>query len=122
MSAELVDVTDRVLTIKVSGRLTYPELAASHQAAGAVIDQLGQVRLLLLIENFQGAAQEGDWGDLSFQMSYDEFIERIAVVCEPQWRETALLFTGKGIRRVAIEHFQPADLDRARAWVSAIDP
>ena len=119
MSAELVDVTGRVLTLKVSGRLTQSELAASQKAAGEVIDKLGKARLLILVEDFQGTAKEGDWGDISFQANYDPFIERIAIVSEKQWEEGALLFTGKGIRKVAIEHFQPADLARARAWVSA---
>lgn len=119
MSAELVDFSGNVLTIKVSGRLTQPELAASQRVAGELIDKLGKVRLLILVENFQGAAKEGDWGDVSFQMDYDDSIERIAIVCEPQWKETALLFTGKGIRKVAIEHFPPADLAKARAWAGA---
>lgn len=120
MSAELVDVSGQVLTIKVSGLLTQPQLAASQWAAGEAIDKLdGKVRLLIVIEDFQGAAKEGDWGDVSFQMQYDDSIERIAIVCEPQWKETALLFTGKGIRKVAIEHFPPADLAKARAWAGA---
>jgi len=31
----------------------------------------------------------------------------------------ALLFTSKGIRRVAIEYFQPADLVKAKVWLAA---
>jgi hypothetical protein len=119
MSAELVNVTGRVLTIKVSGRLTQPELAASQKAAGAVIDELGKVRLLLILENFQGTANDGDWSDISFQADYDAYLERIAVVCEPKWREAALLFTGQGIRRVAIRHFPPGEIDLARSWAAA---
>lgn len=119
MSAELVQTAGRVITLKISGRLTQTELAAAQQATGKIIDAQGKVRLLILIENFQGTAKEGDWGDISFQMQYDDAIERIAVVCEPQWKEAALLFTGKGVRRLAIEHFEPADLAAAQAWVSA---
>lgn len=119
MSANLADVTDRVVTIKVSGRLTQPEFAASQRAAGEVIEKLGKGRLLIIVEEFQGTAKEGNWSDISFQAKYDPHIERIAIVCEPQWKETAMVFTGKGIRRMAIEHFHPADLVKARAWVSA---
>lgn len=119
MSVELADVTGRVLTLKVTGGLTAPELAASQRVAGEIIDKLGKSRLLILVEDFQGMATDGDWGDISFQANYDPFIERIAIVSEKEWKEAALLFTGKGIRRVAIEHFQPADLEKARAWVSA---
>jgi hypothetical protein len=118
MSAELVDFSGSVLTIKVSGRLTQPEFAASQRVAGEVIDKLGKVRLLVVIEDFLGVAKEGDWGDISFQMKYDDAIERIAIVSDPKWREASLLFTGEGIRRVAIRHFLPAELDKARAWAA----
>lgn len=120
MSAELVDVSGRVLTIKVSGLLTQPQLAASQWAAGEAIDKLGgKVRLLILVEDFQGAAKEGDWGDVSFQMQYDDVIERIAIVCDPKWRDAAFMFTGEGVRRVNIRHFPPAELAQARAWAGA---
>jgi hypothetical protein len=118
MSAEFLGATGRVLTLRVSGWLTPAELAASQKAAGQVIEQLGKVRLLILVEDFKGTAK-GDWNDLSFQMQYDPVIEKIGVVCDPQWENTALMFTGKGIRRVAIEIFRPADLERAKAWVNA---
>ena len=36
----------------------------------------------MIAEDFQGWDQAGDWGDVSFQMKYDEHIEKIAVVGE----------------------------------------
>lgn len=119
MSAQLIEVTGRVLTIKVSGRLTQPELTASQRAAGEVLDRLGKGRLLVLVEDFQGMAGEGDWGDVSFQAQHDSQIERIAIVCEKRWEQEAMLFTGKDIRRIAIKHFEPAQLDHARTWVGS---
>ncbi|MGN6554556.1 MAG: STAS/SEC14 domain-containing protein [Verrucomicrobiota bacterium] len=120
MSAELVDVSGRVLTIRVSGLLTQPQLAASQWAAGEAIDKFGgQARLLIIIEDFRGVAKEGDWSDVSFQLQYDDALERIAIVCESQWREASLLFTGEGIRRVRIQHFLPDALEKARAWAGA---
>ncbi|HKI69438.1 MAG TPA: STAS/SEC14 domain-containing protein [Verrucomicrobiae bacterium] len=119
MSAKIVEVTDRVITIKVSGQLTHPELAASQQAAGEILDRLGKGRLLIVTEDFQGMVKRGDWEDVSFQMQHDAQIERIAIVSEKRWAETALLFTGKGIRKMAIEHFEPSQLDQARTWAGA---
>lgn len=119
MSAELLDATFPVLTIKVSGKLTSEELAASQRVAGELIKKMGTARLLIIVDDFQGMEKGGDWGDVSFQMEHDDFIERIAVVSEPQWKQSAMLFTGKGIRRVAIEHFLPAQIDEAQAWVKA---
>jgi len=119
MSAQLTEVNGRVLTIRISGLLTQPELIASQKAAGQAIDKLGKARLLLLLEDFKGTASEGDWGDLSFQMNYDSAIERIAIVSKAEWQDDALLFTGKGIRQMEIRHFQPAELAAAREWAAA---
>jgi len=52
------------------------------------------------------------------QKQHDPYIEKIAIVGTRQWEELALVFVGKGIRQVAIESFQPADLVPARAWLT----
>ena len=119
MSIEIVDVADGVLTFKVTGRLIQAEFAAAQKRAGEIIRQQGKVRFLVLVENFAGTEKGGDWGDVSFQADYDPFIEKIAIVGDKQWEGVALLFTSKGIRRVAIEYFQPADLVKAKAWLAA---
>lgn len=114
-----MEADGRVLGIRISGLLTQPELLASQRAAGKLIDGLGKVRLLIVLEDFKGTASEGDWGDLSFQMAYDSAIEKIAIVSEPEWQDAAFLFTGKGIRRMEIRHFLPAELGSAREWAAA---
>jgi hypothetical protein len=73
----------------------------------------------LLVENFAGIDKAGNWGDVSFQARNDPFIEKIAIVGEKKWEDVTLLFSGKGIRRVPIEYFPPADLAKARAWLKA---
>ncbi len=119
MIAEIIDVSNGVLTFKITGRLTQSEFAASQKRAGEIIRQNGKVRFLVLIEDFGGMESTGDWGDISFQMEFDSFIEKIAIVGDPKWSDLALLFTGKGVRRVPIEYFPPADLPKARTWLAA---
>ena len=46
-------------------------------------------------------------------------MDKIAIVGDQKWEDMALLFTGKGIRRVPIEYFPPADLVKARTWLAA---
>jgi hypothetical protein len=74
---------------------------------------------LILAEKFEGWEKAGDWGDLSAQTQLDEQIERIAIVGEKPWEDVALLFTGKGIRKVEIEYFAPMEVSRARSWLSS---
>lgn len=119
MSAQLTEVSGKLLTIKISGVLQQPEYLASQQQAGDWIDQHGAARFLLILENFHGTAQEGDWSDFSFPIKYDALIEKIAIVSESRWRDAAFMFTGKGLRPMPIQHFTPDDLNAATEWAMA---
>ncbi len=119
MSVEIIEGSGGVLTFKIAGRLSQAEFAAAQKQAAEIIQRQGKVRFLVLVENFAGAEKEGDWGDVSFTATYDPFIEKIAIVGDKQWEGVALLFTGKGIRRVPIEYFLPADVSKAKLWLTA---
>jgi len=115
---EIVDVSEGSLTVRVTGTLKKSELDRAQASAREIIRRHGKVRFLVIAEDFRGWDREGDWGDVSFQMEYDEYIERIAIVGEKQWEDLALAFAGKGVRPAVIEYFLPSDLATARAWVA----
>jgi hypothetical protein len=119
MSAEIIDNTGGIVTAKITGKLTHTELAAMQKSATDIIRQQGKARLLVVTEDFHGWEKGGDWGDLSFQMENDAHIEKLAIVGEKKWEDLALVFTAKGLRKFPIEYFQPADLAKARAWLTA---
>jgi hypothetical protein len=119
MSAEIIDNTGGIVTAKITGKLTHPELVALQKSATDILRQRGKARLLVVAENFQGWEKGGDWGDLSFQMENDTHIEKMAIVGEKKWEDLALVFAAKGLRKFPIEYFQPADLAKARAWLTA---
>jgi len=48
-----------------------------------------------------------------------ELVGEAAVELCQRRAEMTLLFTGRGIRRVPIEYFEPADLANAKAWLMA---
>jgi hypothetical protein len=118
MSVEIQEASGRTVTFRVTGQMKQLELAAAQQKVAEFIKKVGKVRFLVLIEDFLGVDKAGDWGDVSFQAQYDEFIERIAIVGEQRWEDVTLLFTGKGIRHVPIEYFQPTELAKAKAWLA----
>ena len=120
MSAAIVDVSNRVLTFRVSGQLKHSELVAAQQQAAELIRQQGKVKFLVLVEDFLGTEKAGDWGDVSFQAQNDRYIEKIALVGEKKLEDLTLLFVGKGVRRVQIEYFPPAELAAAKAWLAAV--
>ena len=117
MSAEITNNRGRVLTVKVSGKLTQPELASAQKEALEIIQKEGAKRLLVVVEDFEGWGK-GNWGDMSGQISMEPFVERMAIVGDRKWEGLALLFAGKGIRRLAIEYFPPSDLAKAEEWVT----
>jgi len=118
MSVEVTDNSDGIVTIKVAGKLAQADIARAQQQAIGIIAREGKIRMLIIVENFQGWEKGGDWGDVSFQAEYDSHIERMAVVGEKRWEEMALIFVAKGYREFPIEYFQPADLAKARAWLA----
>ena len=120
MSAEILDTSNGVVTVKLSGILTFPEFTATQESITAFIRQYqgpGKVRILALLKDFRGFGREGDWGDTTVLDEYDPFVERMAIVGDKEWEDQAQWFTLKGLRKTSIEYFLPADLGKARAWL-----
>src|SRR4029077_10371135 len=119
MSAEIVEASEGVLTIRISGKLRHSQLAAAQKAAAETLQKRGGSRLLVLAERFEGWEKGGDWGDLSGQVQLDAQIERLAIVAEKRWEDVALMFAGKGIRYIDIEYSPPMELPKARGWLAS---
>lgn len=120
MGAEIVDAVYGLLTVRITGRLTQPELAALQKEAGELLRREHGMRVLILVEDFEGWGEGGEqWGDVSFQSEFDQFIEKLAIVGERRWEDLVLIFVAKGLRRFPVEYFEPADLAAARAWLNA---
>jgi len=54
MSAEIVDASEGVLTIKITGKLHHSELAAAQKNAAETLQKRGGSRVLVLAEKFEG--------------------------------------------------------------------
>ncbi|MDA8239342.1 MAG: STAS/SEC14 domain-containing protein [Nitrospiraceae bacterium] len=118
MSAEIVNVANGIITLKISGKLSQPDLAAVQGSVAKIFRQQGKMRILVLAEDFQGWEKEGDWGDLSSMLENDQFMERMAIVGEKRWKELGLVFAVKGFRDCLVEYFQPEEIVRAWAWLA----
>lgn len=116
MSAEIVNDQGDTLIFKITGRLAQSELAAAQKDAAAILQKSGTKHMLVLAEKFEGWGT-GDWGDLTGQMAMEQYIDRMAIVGDDKWKSLALMFAGKGIRRMPIEYFAPADIAKAQAWL-----
>ncbi len=102
---------------RVSGRLGQDEIKPMQDECEAVIRTLGHIRLLIILDDFQGWEKGGDWSDWSFAERNDPFIDKFAIVGDEHWRDLAYAFVAKGLRPVPIEYFGAGDEARARDWL-----
>ncbi len=118
MALEIIGSSGGLITAKVSGKLKKSEVDQGQKAAIDVMRTGAKVRFLIIAEDFQGWDKEGDWGDISFQLKYDEQIEKIALVGEKEWKDLVSMFVGEGLRSAEIRYFQPGQLALARVWAA----
>lgn len=118
MSAGIVNTANGIITVKISGKLRQPELAAMEKTAVEIFHQQGKMRILILAEDFQGWERGGDWGNLSFMRENDQHMERIAIVGDGKWKDLTLIFAGKNYRECPVEYFLPEEVGQAQAWLT----
>jgi hypothetical protein len=119
MAFIMIDATGPIISAKISGELSKSEVSQMQASALDAIRRYGKVSALFILENFNGWAQAGDWGDISFMTEHDQNISRIAVVGDEKWRDFADAFLAKGFRQAQVQYFLPADLANARDWLAA---
>ncbi len=108
----------QVLVVRLSGKVTAQQFRAAQEEAYALLKPIVSVSVVVVLKGFEGWGP-GDWNDNLIQFRHDTQIERMAIVGDPKWEDTALLFVGKGLRHFDIEYFEPAQLPQARAWASS---
>lgn len=117
MSTTIQKEAGNVWQFCISGVLKKAELDAAQAEAREEIVRSGKIKVLLLLEDFQGWEKGADWGDMTFTATYGDQIERIAIVGEAKWETETLMFIGAGFRRTAVKSFAPGEAKQARAWL-----
>ena len=117
MGATYLKEASGIYVIRISGILTDQDQKEVEKFGKTTIDRSGKIKVLILAEGFSGWAKKGDWGDLTFMLEYDPYIEKIAVVASEQWRDKMLVFLGAGLREAAVEFFPIGEENMAHAWL-----
>jgi hypothetical protein len=118
MPFEVIESSGSLVSVKIKGELKKSELDQIQALAIELIKRWGKVRVLVILEDFQGWERGENWGDITFAVEHDNDIEKVAIVGEESWKEPVLAFFGKPFRKLSIEYFDPSQLARARAWVA----
>ena len=106
------------LVIRVSGKLVQSEMLACQTAMAPVIQAHGNMRLLVILENFEGWETSNEWEDTSFPDENDPHLARYAFVGDEKWRDQMLMFALAGLRPVEICYFSSDQEAAARKWLA----
>lgn len=80
-----------------------------------------KVRLLLLLEDFEGwDTLKATWDSLRLMRHHREDIERLAAVVDRDWQGVAVQLGGS-LATAATRVFSPEELSLARTWLHASD-
>ena len=120
MPVDIIDVSGKLLQLKVRGMLKKADYDRIIQIAKESIAREGKIKALVILEGFEGWERHEDWGDVSFMMDEGQQIEKMAIVGDEKWRDDALAFTAKGFRPTVIEFFAASRLNQARTWLSSL--
>jgi hypothetical protein len=102
---------------RVSGKLGKTELDKAQSECEVMIQKLGHVKILVVMENFSGWERTEGWEDMSFSERNDPFIEKIAIVGDVEWRDLVFAFTARGLRPIPIEYYEAGQESAAREWL-----
>jgi hypothetical protein len=117
MSVGLHHERDNVFRIDVHGMLRQPDLKRCQEQLLHEIPRVGPVRLLFVLDEFEGWDAADNWRDLAFYVQHGDAIERIAIVGHERWRGLALMFAAADLRKAAVEYFPENAVADARAWL-----
>ena len=115
MSVELHIEDQDLLVVRIDGILQRAEFDEMQRAAAKIIDDVGKVAVLILLDGFGGWQRGEDWGDVSFLVEHGTTLVKIAIVGPERWHDQALMFSAAGLRPSSVSYFDRAD--SARAWL-----
>jgi hypothetical protein len=118
MPAGLQHDHDNVFRIDIQGTLHKHDLDRCGQEIAGEIVRFGRVRLLIVLDRFDGWDAMDNWKDLTFYVRYGDAIDRIAIVGDERWRSLALMFANADLRRGPVEYFTSDAVAEARTWLN----
>ena len=106
----------QAVEIVLSGRVLTQEFDRVARKLEAFIKRHGQVRVLEVIEDFEGMDAAALWHDIKFSLRHLQDFSRIAVVADPETHNLWSSLVSPFIE-CDVEHFAPDDVTAARAWL-----
>ena len=119
MSIEWKLENNNLALIHVSGKLGIDEHQRMLSDLESIIQKTGQIKILILLNDFEGWEKAEGLEDHSVMDRIDPYIKKFAIVGDEEWRDMVTLFTLKGLRPMPIEYFTEDQEDTARQWLDS---
>ena len=106
----------QAVEIVLKGRVSTEEFDALAKRLDAFIARHGKVRVLEIVEEFEGMDATAFWHDVKFSLRHLKDFSRVAIVVN---RDTHHLWSAFAAPFVSceVEHFAPGEEDAARDWL-----
>jgi len=117
MACEIIQAEKKVVHIRISELMCVADLRILQETCMALMNKVETLKLLIVLENFQGWEQSSAWAQTAFMGDQAGQIQKMAFVGDEQWRDQACAFVGKGLRTFEIEYFLPSALAEAERWL-----
>jgi len=109
---------DNLAVIRSTDVLTRAEADEIKKDVIAIIKAQGSVKVLIVIEeSFASLEALANWDDDHDDEFIQQHVERMAIVGDLRWRDSALLFFLNGLLPFSIKYFNSGQEEFARAWL-----
>ncbi len=106
-----------IACITMRGLMTPADHAALLFFIARAVQGPRRVRLLILLEDFEGWTAGEEWGDDALRIENDAVIIKAAIVGEHRWKDQVFAFVARPFRKIPIEYF--VSEVTARSWLNA---
>jgi hypothetical protein len=105
-----------LVRITLQGRMAPADQAALLFFITKAIDRTGKIRVLVVLDGFDGWTAGEEWGDAELRLESDAVIVKAAFVGDLRWKEQMFAFVARPFRTAPIEYFTTEAA--ARSWLN----
>jgi lysozyme family protein len=107
-----------VYVLRISGMIGKETVDRIQAVAARDIESGAKdLKVLILLSDFQGLRRSDNWGNIDFFAQYGKEVAKIAAVGEARWETDILMFLAAGYRKGEVRYFAPEEESKARAWL-----
>ncbi|EAQ81136.1 SpoIIAA family protein [Blastopirellula marina] len=105
-----------LLQVTASGKLTSADYATFVPAVEGMIEEVGRVRILFVMDQFEGWDAGAAWEDTKFAVEHYHHIRKVALIGESSWEKWMAVIC-KPFTAAEIHFFGPDQRAEAFEWL-----